>query len=68
MQDLKSPRYDGVELDITVQVPSVRVNFNPIAFNRLLRFFRFVKYPEVTYEQKKLEIMQAFKRRIENLH
>lgn len=46
MQDIKSSRYDNVEIDLDVQIAKICVNFQPLAFNRLLRFVRFVQYPK----------------------
>ena len=54
--DVKSPRYQNVEMDIDVKISQVHMNWNPIVLNRLLRFIRFIKYPWDIRKQEELVI------------
>jgi hypothetical protein len=48
-------------------VTRVQLNWMPIVFNRLLRVFRFQKYPWVIYKQQKELIQQSFKLKMQKL-
>ena len=54
-------------MDMDVQISKIKINWNPISMNRFLRFIRFYKYPEEVYRDKKLEIQQSFKTKLQNL-
>ena len=55
--DLKSPRYQQIEVYIDTLVSRVHLNWHPIAWNRLLRVIRFFKYPKIIYQEQKLRIL-----------
>jgi len=43
--DVKSAHYQGVEVNVDVSISRVHVNWQPASLNRMIRFFRFMKYP-----------------------
>lgn len=64
MQEMKSPRYKGVDGDMHISISRVHLNWHPIAYNRFIRFLRFVKYPYEVIEEETKKIKQTLKVRL----
>lgn len=67
MQAMKSPRYKGVDTDMHISISRVHLNWQPIAYNRFIRFLRFATYPYGAIAAAKEEIQQTIKVRLQKL-
>ena len=45
-QSIESPRYEDVLVDYDIIIGRIHFNWNPVSFNRVVRFFRYMHYVE----------------------
>ena len=62
---LKSPFYNDVEMELSIALSSVQMNYHPIATNRLIRFLRVYRSPAEEMEHFAITIKQTLKIRLE---
>lgn len=43
-QSIESPRYEDVLVDYDIIIGRIHFNWNPVSFNRVVRFFRYMRY------------------------
>lgn len=54
MQDLRSPRYESTEIDFSIALSQLVINWQPLVLNRLIRFVRYMTYPDEMVNKIKL--------------
>ena len=45
-QSIESPRYEDVLTDYDIIIGRIHFNWNPVSFNRVVRFLRYMYYVE----------------------
>ena len=50
-QSMESPRFANILMDNEIKFGHIYFNWNPVSFNRVVRFFRFIRYVEEVVEQ-----------------
>jgi len=60
-QTIESPRYANVLMDNDITMGRIRFDWNPVALNRVLRFFRFFKYVERVVREESVKVQQSLK-------
>lgn len=45
-QNIESPRYNNLLMENEIKIGRIHFNWNPVSFNRVIRFFRFMRYVE----------------------
>jgi hypothetical protein len=43
---MESPRFTTVLMENDINIGRMHFNWNPVSFNRVVRFFRFLRYVE----------------------
>ena len=51
-----------------IKIGQLHFNWNPVSFNRVVRFFRYMRYVEEVCEDEIIKIKQSFKIKLQNLH
>lgn len=66
-QTIESPRYKSILMDNDVRVKCLNINWQPVSFNRILRFSRYIRYVSSVYHEEMLAIKQSFKLKFHNM-
>jgi hypothetical protein len=67
-QSLESPRYVDILMENEIRIGRIHFNWNPVSFNRVIRFFRFMRYVEELVKTESVNILQSFQIKLKNLH
>ncbi|CDW90143.1 vacuolar protein sorting-associated protein vps13 [Stylonychia lemnae] len=61
-QEKESPRYEDADMYVDLLFGQLEVNWHPKSINRIIRFFRYMKLPEIVIqeEQEKLQHKQIY--------
>jgi len=55
-QSIESPRFADVLMENEIKIGRIDFNWNPVSFNRVVRFFRYMRYVEEVCEDEVVKI------------